>query len=193
MSNKKIILIDMDGVLCEWVSAAIQRYQLMFPLLPFIAEEELSTFYLQDAWPSHCIPQLRQVLNSPHFYRNLAPVPGAIDALEDMRRLYDSGAPIEPRICTSPWTYSHELDCFSDKALWVEEHLGRWWTDRLIQTKDKTLVRGHILIDDKPEIQGVLTPTWQQLLYSRSWNRSSDLPRFTWADWPQLRDSLLAQ
>lgn len=194
MSNKTIILIDMDGVLCEWVRAAIQRYQLLFPHLPYTPEEQLSTFYMEDSWPSRaeCINALHEVLNSPRFYRNLEPVAGGVEALKNMQELTEGGAPIEPRICTSPWTYSHEQDCFSDKALWVEEHLGRWWTNRLILAKDKTLVRGHILIDDKPEIRGALQPTWQQLLYDRSWNRHSSLPRFTWSDWPQLRDSILA-
>ena len=48
-----------------------------------------------------------------------------------------------------------ELFYFISQFEWVEEHLGRDWTLRLILTRDKTVVNGHILIDDKPKITGM--------------------------------------
>lgn len=196
MSNetKSIILIDMDGVVCHWVRAALAKYREKFPDLPCPKEEDIDTFYLEDSWPEggKYHPQLHEVLNAPGFYRSLEPVEGAIDALKDLQYWAGESKMLEPFLCSSPWNHAHDLDCHSDKARWVEQFLGRWWLDRLVLTKDKTLVRGHILIDDKPEIKGVMQPTWQHLLYSQPWNRSSDKPRFTWKDWPTLRDSILS-
>ena len=37
----------------------------------------------------------------------------------------------------------------------MEEHLGSEFTKRVILTRDKTLVRGDVLIDDKPTIGGI--------------------------------------
>ena len=37
---------------------------------------------------------------------------------------------------------------------WVEHHLGWKWINKLIVTKDKTVVSGDLLIDDKPIIKG---------------------------------------
>lgn len=37
---------------------------------------------------------------------------------------------------------------------WVEKHLGQEFLEQVILTRDKTLITGDILIDDKPDIQG---------------------------------------
>ena len=48
-------------------------------------------------------------------------------------------------------------------------------------------VRGDVLIDDKPNITGSATPTWQQLLFDAPYNRHvAHLPRLSsWADWEE--------
>jgi hypothetical protein len=43
----------------------------------------------------------------------------------------------------------------------MEEHLGSEFTKRVILTRDKTLVRGDVLIDKKPTIGGISTPQWR--------------------------------
>lgn len=37
---------------------------------------------------------------------------------------------------------------------WIDKHLGPEWLDKIVLTKDKTMVNGHILIDDRPNIKG---------------------------------------
>lgn len=72
----------------------------------------------------------------------------------------------------------------AEKYLWVEKHLGREATNRLILTKDKTLVRGDILIDDKPHIAGAMRPQWKHIVYDAPYNRErKDVPRMTWQNW----------
>lgn len=39
---------------------------------------------------------------------------------------------------------------------WIEKHLGKHWCDKIIITKDKTMANGHLLIDDKPNISGIV-------------------------------------
>lgn len=52
------------------------------------------------------------------------------------------------------------------KFQWVEEYFGRSWIDKLILTRDKTVVYGNLLIDDKPKISGALnSPTWDHVLF----------------------------
>jgi hypothetical protein len=50
----------------------------------------------------------------------------------------------------------------------------------VILTRDKTLVRGDVLVDDKPEIGGLATPHWRHLLYDQPYNRNSPGPRMSW-------------
>ena len=44
---------------------------------------------------------------------------------------------------------------FHFQFAWIEEHLGEDWLDKIIITKDKTVVNGHVLIDDRPNIKGI--------------------------------------
>ena len=62
---------------------------------------------------------------------------------------------------------SYYYNCVLEKYQWVEAHFGYDWTKRVILTRDKTIVSGDILIDDKPEITGCAMPPWQHVLYDR--------------------------
>lgn len=86
------------------------------------------------------------------------------------------------RFCTSHFlTYTH---CVFEKFQWIEEHFDASFVDRIILTRDKTLVRGDILIDDKPKITGLAKPTWEHVLYDRPFNREiTDARRLTWQNW----------
>ncbi len=73
-------------------------------------------------------------------------------------------------ICTAP--LSHYESCVLEKYEWTERYLGIEWTKRIILTRDKTLVKGDFLIDDKPEITGIITPVWEHIIYDKPYNRS---------------------
>ena len=44
--------------------------------------------------------------------------------------------------------------CVFFQYAWVEKHLGHEFLEQIILTRDKTVVSGDILIDDKPDILG---------------------------------------
>jgi len=86
------------------------------------------------------------------------------------------------RIVTSPWVSNPT--CASDKLNWVVKHYGSHWGPRVIITADKTLVRGDILIDDKPEIHGAAEPEWEHVIFDQPYNRDIDKKRITdWSIW----------
>lgn len=79
--------------------------------------------------------------------------------------------------------YDH---CVTEKFAWVEQNLGRDWLRKLILTKDKTMVRGDVLIDDKLQT-GSQKSEWQQIFFDRSYNRDLPGPRISnWSDWSQV-------
>ena len=73
---------------------------------------------------------------------------------------------------------------------WVERHFGEAFLPRLILAKDKTWVHGDVLIDDKPEVTGSRTPTWQHVIFDQPFNRGADGPRMTWSNWREVLGSL---
>src|SRR5574343_1240 len=75
------------------------------------------------------------------FFRKLEPIYGMKDALKSF---IDAG--IDVYILTAPSTMNPMS--YIEKMLWVRDHLGQFWVERLIISKHKHLNKGDFLIDD---------------------------------------------
>lgn len=174
------ILVDMDGVLADFEAGFLARWRALHPELPYIPLDERQDFYLEKDYPKEHRPRVFAIFTSPGFFRELPLVPGGKAAIEAMR---DLGHDVS--ICTSP--LKAYKNCVLEKYEWVEEHLGFGWTGRIILLKDKTLVRGDVLIDDRPRIIGAMTPQWEHVLYDQPYNRrENDKRRLTWENWQSV-------
>lgn len=133
---------------------------------------------------------MASVYEAPGFFLDLEPIPGAVEALREMHAMPDT----EVFICTSPLLkYDH---CVGEKYRWVERHLGPQFVKQIILTRDKTVVLGDLLIDDKDTIQGhEETPSWEHILFTCCHNRHLALPPtrrrlLSWSDnWREIIDS----
>ena len=76
------------------------------------------------------------------FFRSLKPLHGAIDAMQWML----AQPHLDPHILTAPSIKNPA--CYMEKRLWVSDHLGDEWLDRLHISPRKDFFDGHILIDD---------------------------------------------
>merc|ERR1739848_629309 len=85
--------------------------------------------------------------------------------------------------CTSPLLGNPT--CCQEKLEWIQEHFGEEYVKRVLLCQDKTMVRGDILIDDRPNITGLHHPTWQQCIFDAPYNQArTDIPRMIeWSDW----------
>lgn len=175
-----IILIDMDDVLADFDSEFLKRWREKYPDEFYVPLEKRSLFYMKEQYPQEVWELVKEVYNSPGFIRLLPVVPGGIEAVKEL-----SSSGYEVFICSAPLS-SYE-NCVLEKYEWVEEHLGREWTRKLILTRDKTLVKGKLLIDDRPEIKGASVPEWEHILYDRPYNRNiKDKRRLTWRNWKEV-------
>ncbi len=171
------ILVDMDGVIADFEGKFLEDWRKTYPDRHYIPVEERVTFYVTDQYPFEIRNLVESIYHSPGFYRSLAPIPGALDALRELRKLGQ-----EVFICTSP--LSNYENCILEKYQWVEHYLGREWVQRVILTKDKTIISGDILVDDRPYVRGVETPRWEHVLYDQPYNRSeASKKRLTWENW----------
>jgi len=76
------------------------------------------------------------------FFVNLQPIEGAIASFQKLIASPD----VEPYILTAP-SIENPL-CYTEKRIWVEQHLGFEVTNKLIICSNKGLLRGDKLIDD---------------------------------------------
>ena len=120
--KKKIIYIDMDGVLVDFNQALVD----WFDKHPHLKER-----YKDN--PDHI----------QGIFRNPKPIDGAIEAV---KKLHESGK-YELFIATSaPWGNPMSL---SDKRFWIEDYFGELFHKRVFTTHRKDLLMGDYLIDDR--------------------------------------------
>jgi len=181
-----IVLIDQDGPLADLEQGFLDAWQLAFPNEVFVPLEERTARFVDQDYPPHLRAQVQWILHQPGFYLNLPAVPGSIEAVYELLDLKH-----EVFICTTPLpAFEH---CVLEKYLWVQKHLGRNFTRKLIFTRDKTLVRGQVLIDDNPEIGGLETPEWEHVIFDCPQNKgvAPDKRRLLgWENWKDVFSSV---
>lgn len=179
-----IILVDQDGVLANLSEQFISDWTKEYPELPYIKHEDRKMFYMTDEYPKKYKVMIREIMHRKHFFRKLKPIPGALEALN---KLKDLGHDVY--ICSAPFTKSRY--CASEKHEWVKQHLGKDWERKLILTKDKTLIHGDYLIDDKPSVEGVIKPSWTHIVFNQPYNTNSKSKyRIDWDDYNNFLELL---
>lgn len=118
--NAKLLYIDLDGVVADFVSS-------------------MNTHPKKDV-----APYIEHPDTIPNIFRNLTPINEAISAVN---KLLDAAMYDVYFLSTAPWG---NPSAWTDKRLWIEEHFGDKISRRLILTHRKDLVKGDILIDDRP-------------------------------------------
>ncbi|MDE1971468.1 MAG: hypothetical protein KGI50_07890, partial [Patescibacteria group bacterium] len=168
------ILVDMDGVICDFVDgfyekAKLSRYNLLRKVLP--DPEKITTFYIEDSIPpEHLTDEIKNLaddlVNEVGLFFSLKPIENAIEGVSKLeeytgRKIFFVSAP-------------HPSNTFSytEKAMWIDRYFGKEWLNRLILTRDKTIINGVILIDDKPNPMGIYTPTWEHVVFDQNYNQN---------------------
>ena len=80
----------------------------------------------------------------PGLFRNLEPLKDAVDSVN---KLLSSEQYEVYFLSTAPWG---NTSAWTDKRIWLEELFGDTINRKLILTNRKDLVKGDILIDDRP-------------------------------------------
>ncbi|XP_020741481.2 5'(3')-deoxyribonucleotidase, cytosolic type [Odocoileus virginianus] len=187
------VLVDMDCVLADFEAGLLRGFLQRFPGEPHVPLEERRGFSAREQYRAlrpDLADKVTTVFEAPGFFLGLEPIPGALEAMREMNDMQDT----QVFICTSPlMKYDH---CVTEKYRWVEKHLGPQFVERIIVTRDKTVISGDLLIDDKEVIQGQEeTPSWEHILFTCCHNQHLALPPpqrrlRSWSDnWREIIDS----
>ena len=114
-TGKPVVYIDMDGVLCDFD----KRHEKLM---------------------SKGINQF-QAFNHTLAFKDLDPIPGAIEAWHALQEKYDTYI-----LSTAMWS---NVEAWTDKRVWVQKFLGKSANKKLILSHNKGLLNGSYLIDDR--------------------------------------------
>uniref|UniRef100_A0A8C7EA13 5', 3'-nucleotidase, cytosolic n=1 Tax=Nothoprocta perdicaria TaxID=30464 RepID=A0A8C7EA13_NOTPE len=146
------VLVDMDGVLADFEGALLRAFACRFPGEPRVELAQRRGFSVREQYHGlrrDLAEKVASIYESPGFFLGLDTIPGAIEAMREMMLMPDT----QVFICTSPLRkYEH---CVLEKYKWVEKHLGPEFVERIILTRDKTVVSADLLFDDKDSIRGL--------------------------------------
>ena len=77
------------------------------------------------------------------FFLNLESIPFAIDSINHLQKYFDVWILTRPSV--------HNLSCYTEKAQWIRKYLGFEMQSKTIMCVDKSLLKGHFLVDDQIE------------------------------------------
>lgn len=175
ISKDFVLLVDMDGVICDWQKRFDNGLRRGYPHIPVFPFEKVTSFKTQSFYDVKHKADIADMMNEPGFYAELEAIHGSVEAL-----LALEAAGVTVYLCTAP--YVTHKSCASEKMDWVERHLGARWLNKMIITSDKTMVIGDVLIDDKPNITGFLTPGWHHVVFDAPYNRGMEPRLNVWDD-----------
>ena len=136
--QRMTILVDMDSTVVEIFERWLREYNETTG--DNLAVEELTTWHTHDH--ARHGRRIYEPLHRKGFFRNLPPIPGAIEALEVLAREHDV-------IMTSAALFPSN---FTEKVEWVRENLPFLPEENVALVNRKYLLRGAVLIDDGPHI-----------------------------------------
>jgi len=153
------ILLDMDGVIAEFLPRLIEMYNHLTNEGIKITDIRSNNSYkwFGDQWLA------KKIKDSTGFIRSLKPAEGAIEAVEDLhRRGHEIVFVSNGTNCPSS---GHE------KREWLKYYFHKTWKFApLVLTYHKHHVRGDCLVDDTPRNLDNLHPTTQGLLWHQPYN-----------------------
>jgi 5'(3')-deoxyribonucleotidase len=158
------ILLDVDGLLGNFVAGALRwvhsSHGKAFTQDQVTDYNLMTSFGLPDKWPA-----FTEWLSDTRFCREVPVYDGAIAFVDELRKLGRVVAVTTPFVGVDHWE--------NDRRSWLEQHFAIGHKD-LVFCKDKTLVHGQILFDDKVENAEAFGQVPGQIgaLFSQPWNAS---------------------
>ncbi|GJD07795.1 Putative 5'(3')-deoxyribonucleotidase [Galdieria sulphuraria] len=189
-NHAKVVLVDMDNVLADFDSEFGKRWKERHPEQSDFDLSQRKYFELEDNFPDEEKEEAIALMSEEGFFLSFPPVQDAIESCKEMVR-----EGLDVRICSAPLPFQWE-SCVKEKYLWVRRYLGEDFLQRLMIVRDKTLVKGTVLIDDKPQVQGMVKhPEWKHVVFTQPYNlhRQGVIRMNRWSEWRQVLIPLLLQ
>lgn len=165
------LLYDLDGTLAHFDREFDRHLEERYAHLTGIPRSANQiSFNLWNGRTPEEQEAIREIMDHDGFYRKLEPMEGAIEAVKEADSLGH-----EVFFVSAPWTSNPS--CAQDKFDWIADQFGDEWRGKLVLAKDKTIISGDILWDDKEPIENRERADWTQVYYTQPYNHFAPGPR----------------
>jgi len=190
--SRYTILVDMDEVLANFSKTFGVEYISKFcqtrSSRQVVSWPERKHWKVRDDYPEKYRADIDSIYDRVGFYKTLETMQGAKSAIIALKKKYNI------YIVTS--LRKENLTCYEDKAWWLETHIGTDFSRLMIPCSDKTIIWGHMLIDDNPNprLGGANPhPYWTHIVFDQPWNRDVKGPRIknNWSNAEEVIEKVL--
>ena len=154
----QIILIDLDNTVANWnqhLQDKLSKQDIHINIF------NRKYYDIYKSFPKYT-QQIKNIIDKKGFYKELKPIQYSIQTIQQLMQHNTVF------FVTSP--PKHNSWSFYEKVEWVQKYFN---TKNIIITYDKTLVKGDILIDDKPTIEGCTNKDYKHIIYKQSYNNGT--------------------
>lgn len=165
--TKPIILLDCDGVLCDFVGGVID-------VLGVGAREDFTSLYMRDVLDHGSLREVEEAIRTPGWCYRLEPYDGAFSFVKDLKTWADV------QIVTTPYL-AHSTWC-DERLQWLGVQMGVPNID-VTFTHWKQLVHGDVLVEDSldniEQWQFRNRPLTRPIVIDQPWNRITSTAHYT--------------
>lgn len=181
-----IVWWDLDGVHSLWDDGVDEIAREMgADLRGFPLKHERTSFEFYKEKTEAEQKMILEIMGHPDLYKRLKADPRVTEAFVKVREAGHIN-----RFASTPWTGN--LTCMQDKEDFVANVYGEEARKHLVLLHDKTVLRGDLLIDDKPVLHGLMEDDLDPIhvIPSQPYNLDVDTP-YRIKDWEKDLPMLL--
>lgn len=163
--RRPIVLLDMDDVVTNCLRSAIKSFNDTHGTS--YDWRECNTWNL-DEFLHVDKEEVLTLFREPGFFEDLSPKRGSISAINDLIK----STKYDIYIITA--TSDDDGQELVEKIRWFKRYIPKFNTKRIISCKDKYIIRGDVLVDDKIENLELCAPYMQCILMDSPTNKDCD-------------------
>lgn len=160
--NRPIVLLDMDDVITNCLRSAVKNYNTQYGTS--FNYKDCNIYGLEQFFGCER-ERVLDLFREEGFFENLTPKPGSVGAINKLIRstLYD--------LYVVTATSDEDGSELVEKIRWFNNYIPKFNTKRIIACRDKHIIRGDVLVDDKVSNLDACAPYMQCILMDSPTNQ----------------------